>query len=82
MLDRSNESCEQKGKLEGSGDEICPGVGREGGGVGGAPRSRKEGDSHLFLTTLSLRRVPRAGWGAPIPIWGGHDLKGRQTGIT
>lgn len=50
-------------------------------GVGRDQEGKEEG-SHLFLTTLSLGRVPRARWGAPVSIGGGLDLKGRQTGIT
>lgn len=45
---------------------------------GGKQRPREEQrGSHLLLTTLSLSWVPRAGWGAPIPMWGGFDLEGR-----
>lgn len=55
--------------------------GREGGQ---RPRSTgsRVGRSHLFLITLSLSKVPGAGWRAPIPIWGGLNLEGRQVGIT
>lgn len=48
----------------------------------GRDQEGKEGGSHLFLTTLSLSRVPGARWRAPICIWGGLELEGRQTGIT
>lgn len=46
----------------------------------GRDQEGKEGASHLFLAALSLSWVPRAGWGAPIPIWGGLGLDGRWTG--
>lgn len=50
----------------------------EQGEVGvGRDSERKKGGSHFFLTTLSLSWVPGAGWGAPIPIWGGLNLEAR-----
>lgn len=44
-----------------------------------ADQEGKEGASHLFLTTASVSWVPRAGWGTPIPLWGGLGLEGRWT---
>lgn len=57
VLDRSSESCEQKGK-GGSGDEVYPG----GGGGGRGQRPRGEGRGLLPLLHHSLPELGAQGW--------------------